>query len=78
LPEVALFPVQAPDAAQPVAFEDDHVSREVPPLVTEVGFALKLTVGAPGGGGPAGVTFTVTERLVVPPAPVHASVKVLV
>jgi hypothetical protein len=69
LPEVALFPAHAPVAAQPVAFVDDHVNRVVLPLVTEVGFALRLTVGA-------ATSDTVAVRCVVPPAPVHASVNV--
>jgi hypothetical protein len=72
-PEVLLFPVQPSEAVHPVALFEDHVSRVDSLTATVVGLALRFTVGAA-----ALVTFTVTERLVVPPAPVHASVKVLV
>lgn len=46
LPEVALAPLHAPDAVHAVAFVDDHVSVEVPPLSTVVGFADRVTTGA--------------------------------
>ncbi|HXF47571.1 MAG TPA: hypothetical protein VNK91_15780 [Burkholderiaceae bacterium] len=44
------------------------------PLVTVVGLALKVSVGA---GGVAAFTFTVTDCVTVPPVPVHDIVKVL-
>ena len=72
LPEVALFPVQAPEAVQEVAFVEDHVRVENPPLVTDVGFAVSDTVGT------GGVTVTVADALAVPPAPVQARANVLV
>ncbi|HKQ25235.1 MAG TPA: hypothetical protein VJT81_12405 [Burkholderiales bacterium] len=50
LPDVALLPDQAPEAEHEVAFVDDHVSVDDPPLVTDVGFACSDTVGADGGG----------------------------
>jgi hypothetical protein len=76
LPDVAFVPLQPALAAQAVAFVDDHVSVEALPGDTEVGLAARLTVGV-GGGGTA-LMFTVTLRFVVPPAPVQASVNVLV
>jgi hypothetical protein len=78
LPDIGLLPVQPSEAVHVVALLDDQVSVVDPFTATVIGLALRLTVGAPGGGAPGGVTFTVTERLVVPPAPVHASVNVLV
>jgi len=69
LPLVAFDPVQAPLAAQLVALVVDQVSVEDPPLDTEAGLALKVTMGA----GLA-VTVTVTDLEVVPPAPVQAKV----
>lgn len=70
MPDVALLPLQSPDAVHAVAFVEDHVSVELPPEFTVVGFALKLTVGAGGGGG-AAVTVTDADFCVVPPAPVQ-------
>jgi hypothetical protein len=51
LPEVALVPDQAPEAVQDVAFVEDQVSVEDPPLATDAGLAASDTVGAGGGGG---------------------------
>jgi hypothetical protein len=56
---------------QPVAFVEDQVSVEFPPLVIVCGLAEIVTVGAGGG-----VTVTVTDCAALPPAPVHVSVKV--
>ncbi len=64
VPEVALLPDHAPDAVHPVALCELHVSCEVPPADTVVGFAEIFTTGAP-------VRFTVADFCVVPPAPVH-------
>jgi hypothetical protein len=75
LPETALVPVQPSEAVQAVAFVDDHVSVVVPLTLTVAGLALNVTTGAGGGG--ALLMLTVTERLVVPPAPVQPSVNVL-
>ncbi len=52
LPEVPLAPDHAPEAEQEVAFVEDQVSVEDPPLVTDVGFAARDTVGADGGVPP--------------------------
>ncbi len=70
VPEVALAPLQPPDAAQEAAFVVDHVSVEVPPCATWAGFAESVTVG---GGGTA-LTTTLADWVVEPPAPVHANV----
>ena len=54
-------------AVHEVALVELHVSVEVPPLATEVGFAVNVTVGA-------GTTVTVAvATLLVPPAPVQVS-----
>ena len=71
VPLVALAPVHAPEAVQLVAFVEDQVSVEVPPLVMVCGLAEIVTVGAGGG-----VTVTVTACEALPPAPVQVSVKV--
>jgi len=52
LPEFPLAPDQAPEAEQEAAFVEDQVSVEDPPLVTDVGFAARDTVGADGGVPP--------------------------
>ena len=67
LPEIALLPDHAPEAAQELALVDDQVSVEDTPLRTDVGFAESVTVGA----GPVLVTVTVVEALALPPDPVH-------
>lgn len=65
-------PDQPPDAVHDVALLLVHDSWVFPPLVTLVGFALRLTVG----GGLA-VTVTVFESLPVPPTPMQVSVNVV-
>ena len=45
LPEIDLAPDHAPEAEQNVAFDEDQVSIDAPPLVTDVGFAANDTVG---------------------------------
>ena len=50
-PESALAPDQPPEAAQEVAFVEDQVSVEDPPLVTDAGLAASDTVSTGGGGG---------------------------
>ena len=49
LPEVALVPVHPPEAVQEVTLVEDQVSIEVPPLVTDVGFAASDKVGVVAG-----------------------------
>ena len=46
LPFVGSLPDQPPEAAQLVAFAEDQLSIADPPLLTLVGVALRLTVGA--------------------------------
>jgi hypothetical protein len=62
-----LLPDQAPEALQEVAFVDDQVKVEVPPLATVLGPALKATVGGES------VTETVADCEALPPVPVHVS-----
>ena len=69
-PLVAREPLHAPLAVQLVAFVEDQVSVDDPPLVTEAGDALMVTVG----GGGAAVTVTVADWLALPPVPVQVSV----
>lgn len=54
MPETALVPDHAPDAVQKVAFVEDQVRVEDPPLVTDVGFAASDTVGGVPPPEPAG------------------------
>jgi len=73
LPEVALEPDQPPEAVHDVAFVEDHVRVDEPPLFTESGLAVRETVGAG-----VVVTVTVADALWVPPAPVQERLNVLV
>src|SRR5258706_9850360 len=66
------MPDHEPEARQEVALVEDQVRVEAAPLATDVGFAVRDTVGT------GGVTVTVAEALPVPPAPVQASPNVLV
>jgi hypothetical protein len=63
-PDAALLPAHAPPALQPVAFCAFQARVEREPACTDVGVALNDNVGA-------GRIPTLTERCVVPPAPVH-------
>jgi hypothetical protein len=64
---VALAPPQPPEAVHDVALVELHVSVEAPPLATEVGLAVRVTVGA-------GATVTVAvTTLLVPPVPLQLS-----
>jgi hypothetical protein len=71
LPEVALLPVQAPEAVQEVASVDDQLSVDEPPLTTEVGFAVSDTMGT------GSVAVTLADALALPPGPVQLIVQVL-
>src|SRR5258706_10011677 len=66
------MPDHEPEARQEVALVEDQVRVEAAPLATDVGFAVRDTVGT------GGVTVTVAAALPVPPAPVQARVNVLV
>jgi len=61
-----LLPVQAPEAVQEIAFVEDQVSVEGPPMVTDVGFAASDTVGGVDPPEPAGADSG-------PPAPPQAA-----
>lgn len=72
-PEVALLPLQLPEAVQEVALAELQVKVEALPEVNEVGLAVMVTVGA-GGGGTA-LTVTEAELLVLLPLiPIQVSV----
>ena len=45
MPEVVFVPDQAPEAVHDVAYVDDHVIVDAPPLVTDEGEAEIVTVG---------------------------------
>jgi len=45
-PLVARMPLQPPDAAQELAWVEDHVKVDAPPLLTVLGLALSVTEGA--------------------------------
>jgi hypothetical protein len=67
-PLAALLPDQPPEAAHEVAFAADQVRVELLPLMTELGFALRVTVGA------GDFTDTVADCAALPPAPVQVNV----
>ena len=75
LPLSAFEPLQPFDAVHEVAFVDVHASVEVAfpalPSFKVVGFAVSVRVGA---GIWTGLTVTVTDFEIVPPAPVQSSV----
>lgn len=64
-PLVASLPLQPPDAVHEVAFVEDQVKVEVAPLLTVLGLAVRVTVGA------GFVTVTVADWEALPPLPVH-------
>lgn len=65
-PEVALLPLQAPEALQEVAFVEPQDRVLLEPEVMVVGLADRETVGASGGGTPhckeSGIAASVEER----------------
>jgi hypothetical protein len=63
VPETALLPPHPPDAVHDVALMDDQVNVLLPPLLTEVGVAEIVTVGA----GVGFVTVTVLLARAVRP-----------
>jgi hypothetical protein len=73
-PDVALLPLQPPDAVQLVASVLDQLRLDVLPLTTLPGFADSETVGA----GAAGLTVTVTEAVATPLSPSHLNVNTVV
>jgi hypothetical protein len=64
-----LLPLHPPEAVQELALVLTQLSVETLPLVTEVGLALRDTVGAGGA-----LTVTITDWFALPPAPTHVSV----
>ena len=66
-PLVGSLPDQAPEAVQEVALVADQASVELLPLVTVLGLAVKLTVGA------GEVTETVADCVALPPVPTQVS-----
>jgi hypothetical protein len=73
-PDVALPPLQPPDAVQVVASVLDQLRLDALPLTTLPGFADSETVGA----GVAGVTVTVAEAVATPLSPSHLNVNTVV
>jgi hypothetical protein len=59
VPEVALLPLQLPEAEHPTASVDDHVRVATPPELTVEGAAERLTDGPLGVAG-VDATFAVT------------------
>jgi hypothetical protein len=70
LPEVAFVPDHAPVAEQEVAFVEDQMSIEEPPLVTDVGFATSDAVGTDEHVAAAGQPSE--SPLPPPPQPANA------
>ena len=68
VPDVALVPVQLPDAVQLVAFVELHVNVDDPPAAMLDGAADSVTVGT-------GAIDTAAVCEAEPPAPEHVSVK---
>ena len=68
-PLVALVPIQPPEAVHEVALVELHVNMEAPPLATDIGFAVSVTVAAPE---PDTVTLAVAIVL-APPAPLQTN-----
>jgi hypothetical protein len=67
-PLMGLPPDHVPEAVQEVALVADQVKLELPPLITELGLALRLIVGA------GDFTDTVADCAALPPAPVQVKV----
>jgi hypothetical protein len=67
-PAVASEPLQPPEAVQAVALVDDQVNEDTAPLLTVVGLAARVTVGA------GEVTDTVADCAALPPLPLQVSV----
>jgi hypothetical protein len=75
LPLVVSAPLQPPEAVQALAFVELQVSVAAAPLTTAAGLAVSAIVG---GGGVTAVTVTVEIAGLVPEAPAHVSVKLVV
>ena len=68
---MALLPDHAPDAVHEVAFVADQFRVELAPLSTELGLAVRLTVG---GGD---LMDTLADCMALPPAPLQVSTYVV-
>jgi len=68
VPLTGLLPDHAPDAVHDAAFSADQVRVELLPLITELGLAESLTVGA------GVLTETLAVSAAVPPSPVQVRV----
>jgi hypothetical protein len=64
---MGIAPDQAPEALQVVALAEDQLNVALLPLVSELGLALKLTVGA------GALTETVADWAADPLGPVQVS-----
>ena len=67
-PLTVLAPVQPPEAEQEVAFEALQVRVDGLPLITELGLALKVTMGA------GDCTETDADCAALPPSPLQTRV----
>jgi hypothetical protein len=67
-PLTDFVPDQAPEAVQAEALTDDQVNPALPPLVIELGLAVRRTLGV------AALTETVADCCALPPGPVQVSV----
>jgi hypothetical protein len=67
-PAIDLNPVQPPDAEQEVALVEPQVSFAAAPAATELGLAVRVTVGAED------FTDTVADCAALPPLPVQVRV----
>jgi len=67
-PLTGLVPVQPPEAEQDVAFAALQVRVEALPLITELGLALKVTMGA------GDFTETDADCAALPPSPLQLKV----
>jgi hypothetical protein len=68
VPLTNFVPVQAPDATHELALVADHVKVELLPLVTLLGDAVSVTVGA------GELMVTVADCAALPPGPMQVSV----
>ncbi len=67
LPETVSVPLHPPEAVHAVAFAPLHDSVVAEPEETEAGEALKVSVGAAGGGADGELTVIETELTALTP-----------
>ena len=68
VPLMVFVPDQAPDAVQAEALVEDQFKAALPPLVIELGVALRCTLGG------VALTETVADCVALPPPPVQVIV----